>query len=103
QQQHTTATDRVVPAAEPNNPSAHVALADLFTNAPGAHAMAVESHRQLLRLDPLRVESWHTLFRIWESHRQLDKAFCAAGVLGFLRRTNDVEGAFYTEAKNRLP
>jgi hypothetical protein len=35
----------------------------------------------LLRLDPLRVESWHTLFRIWESHRQLDKAFCAAGVL----------------------
>jgi hypothetical protein len=65
--------------------------------------MAIESHRQLLKLDPLRIESWHTLFRIWESHRQLDKAFCAAGVLGFLRRTNDVEGAFLTEGKNRLP
>lgn len=101
--QRAMATYRSVLDVEPSNISAHVALADLFTKDPAAHAMAVESHRALLKLDPMRVESWHTLFRIWESHRQLDKAFCAAGVLGFLRRTNDVEGAFLTEGKNRLP
>jgi tetratricopeptide (TPR) repeat protein len=97
------ATYRSVLDADPANMPAHVALADLFTKDPASHAMAVESHRSLLRLDPLRVESWRTLFRLWESHRQLDRAFCAAGVLSFLRRANDVEGAFYTEGKNRLP
>ncbi len=96
-------TYRSVLDADPANIAAHVALADLFTKDPGAHAMAVESHRALLKLDPLRVDSWHTLYRIWEGHRQIDRAFCAAGVLNFLRRTNDVEGAFYTEGKNRLP
>ncbi len=101
--QRAMATYRSVLDVEPSNISAHVALADLFTKDPSAHAMAIESHRALLKLDPMRIESWHTLFRIWESHRQLDKAFCAAGVLGFLRRTNDVEGAFLTEGKNRLP
>jgi tetratricopeptide (TPR) repeat protein len=101
--QRAMATYRSVLDADASNVSAHVALAELFTKDPAAHAMAVESHRALLKLDPLRIESWHTLFRIWESHRQLDKAFCAAGVLGFLKRTNDVEAAFYTEGRNRLP
>jgi tetratricopeptide (TPR) repeat protein len=97
------ATYRSVLDADPGNIAAHVALADLFTKDPASHAMAVESHRALLKLDPLRVDSWHTLYRIWETHRQLDRAFCAAGVLSFLRRANDVESAFYLEGKNRLP
>ena len=46
-----------------------------------ASQLAIEEHRQLLKLEPTRVESLHALFRLWEGTRQNDKAFCAAAVL----------------------
>ncbi|MBS1148551.1 MAG: Tetratricopeptide repeat protein [Myxococcaceae bacterium] len=97
------ATYRAVLELDPANLPAHVALADLFGRDPAATAMAVESHRALLRLDPTRVDSLHALFRLWEGVKQLDKAFCAVGVLAFLKQANDPELGFYTELKNRLP
>jgi hypothetical protein len=39
---------------------------------------------------------------MWESMRQLDKAFCAAALLSFLKGANDTETAFYAEGRNRL-
>jgi tetratricopeptide (TPR) repeat protein len=100
--QRAIATFRQVIEVDPQNLPAHVALADLFTRDPSMLAMAIEAHRTLLKLDPTRVESLHTLFRLWESLRQLDKAFCAAAVLSFLKSATDVEQAFYSEGRNRL-
>ncbi len=39
---------------------------------------------------------------MWESLRQVDKAFCAASLLVFLKQANDTEQAFYGEGRNRL-
>ncbi len=101
--QRAILTYRGVLELDPVNLPAHIALAELFGRDPAATAMAVESHRALLRLDPTRVDSLHALFRLWEGVHQTDKAFCAVGVLSFLKAANDTEVAFYNELKNRLP
>ncbi len=103
QPQKAIAYYRHVVDLDPGNVTAHAALASLFMSDAAAAPMAVEEHRQLLRLEPARIDSLHALFRLWESQKQVDKAFCAAGVLQFFRAANDVEAAFYTEARNRLP
>jgi hypothetical protein len=94
---------RFVADQDPQNVLAHVALADLFMRDAAAGPMAIEEHRTVLRLDPTRVDSLHALFRLWDGLRQHDKAFCAASVLQFLRAANEMEAAFYNEARNRLP
>ncbi len=100
--QKAIATHRGVLELDPNNLASHIALADLFGRDPAATAMAVESHRALLRADPTRVDSLHALFKLWEGVHQLDKAFCAAGVLAFLKQATEAELAFYAELKLKL-
>lgn len=93
---------RQVMDLDPAHVQALVALADLYSRDSASMALAIEAHRNLLRLEPTRAESLHALFRMWESLRQLDKAFCAAALLTFLKSANDTETAFYTEGRNRL-
>ncbi|HLL52278.1 MAG TPA: Adventurous gliding motility protein K, partial [Myxococcaceae bacterium] len=85
-----------------NHVGAHAALADLYMRDAAAAPLAVQEHLAVLRLDPTRLESLHSLFRLWEGLRQTDKAFAAAAVLHFLRAANEVEGAYFNEARNRL-
>jgi tetratricopeptide (TPR) repeat protein len=87
---------------DPQNLAAHLAIAEILGRDTSSIGLAIEAHRAVLRLDPTRVESLHALFRMWESLRQLDKAYCAAAVLAFLRGGNETESAFYTEGRNRL-
>lgn len=100
--QRAIAAYRQVMEVDPANVSALVALAELYSRDTASMALAIETHRNLLRLDPTRLDSLHALFRMWESMRQLDKAFCAAALLSFLKGANDTETAFYTEGRNRL-
>lgn len=95
-------TYRSILELDPHHMPAHVAIAELYSRDPAQAAMAVESHRALLRLEPGRVDSLHALFRLWETHKQNDKAFCAAGVLNFLKAGTEAELAFYNEGRNRL-
>lgn len=93
---------RQVLEVDPTHVPAHAALADLYGRDTASMALAIESHRNLLKLEPTRLDSLHALFRMWESMRQLDKAFCAASLLAFLKGANDTETAFYAEGRNRL-
>ncbi|MFO0599451.1 MAG: tetratricopeptide repeat protein [Myxococcaceae bacterium] len=95
-------TLRQVLELDPTQVQAWVALAELYGRDTASTALAIEAHRNILRLDPTRAESLHALFRMWESLRQLDKAFCAAALLVFLKQANDIETAFYSEGRNRL-
>lgn len=101
--QKAIATFRQITELEPSSVDAYVALADLFSRDTASISMAIETHRTLLRLQPTRIDSLRALFRMWESLKQLDKAFCAAGLLVFLKAANEVELAFYAEGRNRLP
>ena len=77
---------------DPGNVTAHAALASLYMRDAAAAPLAIEENRHLLRLEPSRIDSLHALFRLWESQKQTDKAFCAAGVLQFFRATNENRG-----------
>jgi tetratricopeptide (TPR) repeat protein len=101
--QKAVAHFRGVVEQDPGNVKAHSALARLYMRDAAAAPMAIEEHRTLLRLEPTHLDSVHDLFRLWEGLRQPDKAFCAAGVLHFFRAQNEVEAAFYTEARPRVP
>jgi|APLak6261679142_1056127.scaffolds.fasta_scaffold00164_20 tetratricopeptide (TPR) repeat protein len=96
------ATLRQVLEVDPTQLPAWVALAELYGRDSASTALAVEAHRNIIRLDPTRAESLHALFRMWESLRQIDKAFCAAALLVFLKQANDTEAAFFAEGRNRL-
>ncbi|MGZ3460241.1 MAG: tetratricopeptide repeat protein, partial [Archangium sp.] len=85
------------------NVPARAALSHLYMRDAATSQLAIEEHRHLLKLEPTRVESLHALFRLWAGLEQNDKAFCAAAVLHFLRSANEVELAFYTEMRARLP
>ncbi|WP_408890197.1 Adventurous gliding motility protein K [Myxococcus faecalis] len=93
---------RQVVDADGTNLTARFALAGLYARDTSSVPMAIEEHKQILRQDPTRVDSLHALFKLWEGLKQLDKAFCVASVLQFLRSTNEVELAFYTEGRARL-
>ncbi|MCI0673995.1 MAG: Adventurous gliding motility protein K, partial [Myxococcaceae bacterium] len=92
---------RAVVEADPRCAPARVALAELYARDAGTLVQAVEEHRQLLRLEPTRMESLHALFRLWHGMKLLDRAYCVAGVLHFLRAADDVEAAFFAEARSR--
>lgn len=95
-------TLRQVLEVEPTSVQARATLASLYTRDSATIQLAIEEHRNLLRLDPTRVDSLHTLFKLWEGLKQQDKAFSAAAVLHFLRSADEAEVAFYSEAKLRL-
>ncbi|NTX67670.1 tetratricopeptide repeat protein [Myxococcus sp. CA051A] len=97
-----TALYRQVVEGDGTNLTARTALAGLYARDTSSVPLAVEEHRQILRQDPTRVDSLHALFKLWEGLKQLDKAFCVASVLQFLRSTNEAELAFYTEGRTRL-
>lgn len=96
------ATLRQVIEMDPTSVQAWVGLAELYGKDTASTALAIEAHRNVLRLEPTRVESLHSLFRLWESMRQIDKAFCVASLLVFLKQANDVENAYFSEGRNRL-
>jgi hypothetical protein len=94
---------RFVVERDPMNAAAHAALAALYMRDATTTPLAIEEHRHLLKLEPTRVESFQALFRLWESVKQTDKAFCVGGALSFFRAATEAQAAFYNESKNRVP
>lgn len=87
----------------PDQVAPRAALADLMSKAGSMPAAAIEEHRAVLRLDPTRLDSYHSLFRMWAASRQLDKAICGAHVLAFLKALTEAETASFTDARSRAP
>jgi cellulose synthase operon protein C len=96
-------TYRQVLELEPNSLGAYVALADLYSKDTSSLAMSIDAHRNILRIDASKLQSLHALFRIWESQRQFDRAFCASAVLTFFQSATDLEMSFYQDARTRVP
>jgi tetratricopeptide (TPR) repeat protein len=68
--------------ADPDRLDVRALLAEhLEELSPGG---AIEQHRALIARDPLRVESWAALFRLFERARSHDRAYVCASVLRWL-------------------
>ncbi len=93
---------RQVIELDPTQISAWTAIAELYGRDANSTALAIDAHRNIIRLDPTRADSLHALFRMWETLKQLDRAFCAAALLVFLKQADEMENQFFIEARQRL-
>ena len=94
---------RLAAELEPSSAEVHAALAALLERDPGSLEEAVEAHRAVARIDPANLDGLRALFRLWEKERQLDRAFCAASVLVFLRSAPDRATNLHMDWRGRLP
>lgn len=95
------ASYRIAVELAPDSVAARAPLAELLTRDSTSVNAAIEEHRALLRLEPSRTESLHALFKLYEASRQVDRAFCVACVLSFLRAANDTESALLSESRSK--
>ena len=83
---------------KPTDVPVHEILADLYERM-GKVDQAIEEHRGLIVAQPGRIESYRTLFRLFNDHKQYDKAWCMAGILSLLKKANDQEQNFYRQSR----
>ncbi|HZJ55595.1 MAG TPA: tetratricopeptide repeat protein [Myxococcaceae bacterium] len=88
---------------DPGSVEARAALADMLSKDPGSADLAVDAHREVLALDPVRVFSLQSLYEIWDSQRMLDRGFCCAAVSGFLSAGPARATHLHIDWKGRLP
>ncbi len=92
---------------DPNNPKWQIVLAELYERLldenPTEYApRAVAAHQSLIAQEPYRIESYHALYNIYNSSNQVDKAFCVARTLAFLKKaTPDEQTESITSTSSR--
>ncbi|MCB9569168.1 MAG: tetratricopeptide repeat protein [Myxococcales bacterium] len=110
-----TAAFEVANKLDPENVDRHYMLAELYERLLQDHPteyvnQAVNQHQILIAREPFRYESYHALFNIYSRSQQVDKAFCVARTLAFLKQANNEETAIFnryntadfTQARQRL-
>ncbi|HRI06204.1 MAG TPA: tetratricopeptide repeat protein [Nannocystaceae bacterium] len=85
---------------DPENVDRHYMLAELYERLLEDHPndyvnQAVEQHQILIAREPFRYESYHALFNIYNRSKQMDKAFCVARTLVFLKQAKPEEQAVF--------
>ncbi|MCB0220608.1 MAG: tetratricopeptide repeat protein [Chrysiogenetes bacterium] len=88
---------------DPSDTHPHIQLAQIFESNSGTYGEAVKEHAALLAIDPFRYESYHALFKMYESQGAHDKAFCVAGALVLMGQASDTESLFYEAQASRNP
>jgi len=82
----------------PTDVQVHEILADLYEKL-GKFDQSIEEHRGLIVASPGRVESYRTLFRLFNDSKQYDKAWCMAGILNLLKQATEQEANFYRQSR----
>ena len=87
---------------DPGNVDRHIKMAELYerllVDEPNEYVdAAVREHQILIANEPFRYESYHALFSIYNNARQVDKAFCVASVLNFLKKATPEEEAYFEQ------
>ena len=87
---------------DPENVDRHFMLAELYETLieEGRQEFvqhAVREHGILLTREPYRFPSYHALFNIYQRSKQVDKAFCVARTLVFLKQATEAEQALYQQ------
>ncbi len=58
---------------------------------------AIEEQRYILEQDPLKIDPYRSLYRLFLYKRAYDEAWCAASVMSFLRKADEEEQRFYED------
>jgi hypothetical protein len=89
---------------DPGNEARQDNLAILYTSAgPDAYEKAVQAHQRLLRNNPLRLEAYKELRRLYGEMGKRDREWCVAAVLSLLNKASDEETALYRKHRSERP
>lgn len=86
-------------ATKPDSLVERQILAELYENTEQWDEAIVET-RVVLESDPLKVETYRTLYRLYLYKRAYDEAWCVASAMVFLGEANEEEGRFYADYKS---
>jgi golgin subfamily B member 1 len=81
----------------PNDEKVRLILAELYEKKVGDATGAIEQHKELIKLDPFRIESYRALFKAYIQQKTYDRAWCMAAALSFLQSANEQEQKFYRQ------
>jgi tetratricopeptide (TPR) repeat protein len=75
-------------------------LAELYEATEQIEA-AVGEHALVLQKDPLRVDPYRSLYKLYVRMHEYDRAWCMCAALAFLRKTDDEEQRFFEDYRPR--
>jgi tetratricopeptide (TPR) repeat protein len=75
-------------------------LAELYEATEQTEA-AVGEHALVLQKDPLRVDPYRSLYKLYLRMHEYDRAWCMCAALAFLRKTDEEEQRFFEDYKPR--
>ncbi len=81
----------------PNDQKLRLILAELYEKKAGDPEGAINQHKELIKLDPFRIESYRALFKAYIQKKQYDRAWCMSATLSFLQSANEQEEKFYRQ------
>ena len=83
---------------DPSDVARQENLGQLYASAgPDAYEKAIMVHQRLLRHDPMRLEAYKELLRLYAELGQRDKTWCVTAVLSLLKRAEKEEQAVYAK------
>ncbi|MCK9462959.1 MAG: tetratricopeptide repeat protein, partial [Proteobacteria bacterium] len=82
---------------EPKNAAWIEKLAELYGWSPEYSKKAIATHTRLLEINPARVDSFRTLYRIHSGEENPDEAWCAVSILSLLNQASPEERKFYRD------
>jgi len=89
---------------EPGDGQRKADLARLYmASGPDAYDKAVASYQDLLRRDPMSMEAYRQLRRLYADMKQRDRAWCVAAVLSTLGAGSEEDRKFYAEYRQSKP
>jgi tetratricopeptide (TPR) repeat protein len=71
-------------------------LAELYESTDQTEA-AIGEHALVLQKDPLRVDPYRSLYKLYLRLHEYDRAWCMCAALAFLRKTDDEEQRFFED------
>lgn len=90
---------KMAAAVNPDNLVERQILAELFESTEQWDEAIAET-RAVLESDPLKVETYRTLYRLFLYKRAYDEAWCVAAAMVFLGEANDEEKQFHADYKS---
>jgi tetratricopeptide (TPR) repeat protein len=75
-------------------------LAELYETTDQTEA-AVGEHALVLQKDPLRVDPYRSLYKLYLRMHEYDRAWCMCAALAFLRKTDEEEQRFFEDYRPR--
>ncbi len=84
---------------KPEDAQEHQILAEIYAKLPNKVGDAIAEFEFLLRQDPQRPDSYHSLYKLYFDNREYDKAWCVARTLTFLRAADTDQTNFYEQYK----